>query len=96
MTENRLNQISDRRARIEAKLRERLEAVHAEVTDESRLHTGHPGARSGGGHFRASVVSRRFEGLSRVEAQRLVYDALADEMGGAIHALTIETFTSGA
>ncbi len=94
MTESRLNQISDRRARIEAKLRERLEAVHAEVTDESHLHAGHPGARSGAGHFRVSVVSRKFEGLSRVNAQRLVYDALADEMGGAIHAITINTMTA--
>ncbi len=94
MTESRLNQISDRRARIEAKLRERLEAVHAEVTDESHLHAGHPGARSGAGHFRVRVVSRKFEGLSRVKAQRLVYDALADEMGGAIHAITINTMTA--
>lgn len=84
----------ERRARIEQKLRERLDAVHVEVADESHLHAGHRGAReSGGGHFRAVVVSARFTGASRVEAQRLVYDALSDEMGADIHALAMQTLT---
>ena len=83
----------DRRGRIEKKLRERLAAVHVEVIDDSHLHAGHAGAASGAGHFRALVVSPRFAGLSRVAAQRLVYDALADEMGPEIHALSIRTLT---
>jgi BolA protein len=84
---------SDRRARIESKLRERLAAEHVEVVDESHLHAGHPGARSGGGHFRAVIVSARFEGLGRVAAQRVVYEALADEMLAEIHALSMTTLT---
>ena len=81
----------DRRARIERKLRERLAAVHVEVVDESHLHAGHAGAASGAGHFRALVVSPRFAGLSLVAAQRLVYEALDDEMGSEIHALSVRT-----
>jgi len=84
---------SERRERIEAKLRDRLEALHVEVLDESHLHVGHAGAKSGGGHFRATIVSARFEGLSAVAAQRLVYEMLADEMGGEIHALSMKTLT---
>ena len=83
----------ERRARIEAKLRERLDATRVEVLDESHLHAGHPGAASGAGHFRATIVSERFEGLSRVAAQRLVYQALDDEMGEHIHALAMRTLT---
>ena len=83
----------DRRARIEAKLREALGATHVEVIDESQLHAGHAGARSGGGHFRATIVSERFAGLSKVAAQRLVYGVLADEMKGEIHALSMTTLT---
>jgi BolA protein len=83
----------DRRARIERKLRERLLALHVEVVDESHLHVGHAGAASGAGHFRALVVSSRFAGLSLVAAQRLVYEALADEMESAIHALSVKTLT---
>lgn len=75
---------------IETRLRERLGAAHVEVEDESWLHAGH-GAT--GGHFRAVVVSERFAGLSRVAAQRLVYEALGEWMDGPIHAFAVRTFT---
>ena len=78
---------------IEDKLSVGLGAVHVEVEDESHRHQGHPGARQGAGHFRVVVVSPLFEGLSRVAAQRLVYDLLADEMEGDIHALQLRTVT---
>lgn len=83
----------DRRARIEAELRERLAAVHVEVIDESHLHVGHAGARDGGGHFRAIVVSVKFVGKAPVQRQRLVYDALESAMGSEIHALSMKTMT---
>jgi BolA protein len=83
----------DRRARIEATLRRELAADPVDVVDESHLHAGHAGARAGGGHFRALVVSARFEGQSAVERQRMVYAALADLMGREIHALSLATLT---
>ena len=83
----------DRRAHIESKLREAFVAVHVEVIDESHLHAGHAGARTGGGHFRALIVSERFEGRSAVARQRLVYAALSQEMDGDIHALSMRTLT---
>lgn len=85
--------LNDRRGRIETKLRERLGATHVEVVDESHLHAGHAGAKGGAGHFRVTIVSERFAGLTRVAAQRLVYDALAEEMGPEIHALAIRAWT---
>jgi BolA protein len=85
--------MTNRRARIEEKLARKLDTEHLEVVDESHLHAGHAGARSGGGHFRATIVSPRFEGLSRLEAQRLVYSVLSEEMSGEIHALSVQTFT---
>ena len=48
----------------------------------------------GGDHFRAQVFSPTFEGLSRIEQHRLVYDVFGDEVGDAIHALSITTRTS--
>jgi BolA protein len=84
---------SERRSHIESKLQAELGTEFIEVVDESHLHAGHAGAREGGGHFRATIVSGRFEGLGRVAAQRLVYQILADEMKGDIHALAIKTFT---
>ena len=84
---------ASRSDRIEAKLRAALEAESVEVVDESHLHAGHAGARSGKGHFRVRVVSERFAGLSRIPSQRLVFAALAEEMESDIHALAMQTLT---
>jgi BolA protein len=84
---------ADRRAHIEARLREGLAADHVQVIDESHLHAGHEGARSGGGHFQALIVSDRFEGRPLVQRQRMVFEVLAEEMEGDIHALSMRTFT---
>ena len=83
----------DRRARIEETLRRELDAEPVVVVDESHLHAGHAGARGGAGHFRAVIVSARFEGKGPVERQRLVYAALAAEMDREIHALSMRTLT---
>lgn len=83
--------MTERRDKIEAKLRDELEAIEVEVVDESHLHAGHAGAREGGGHFRVTVVSDQFAGLSRVAAQRLVYRVLEAEMKDEIHALSVTT-----
>ena len=59
-----------------------------EIIDDSARHAGHPGAR-GGGHFRVTLVADAFRGRSQLERHRLVYAALAQLMGGAVHALNI-------
>jgi BolA protein len=75
------------------RIRERLQAALVPATlelgDDSALHAGHPGAASGGGHYRVKIVSERFEGLRLVMRHRLVYDAVHDMMHSDIHALAI-------
>lgn len=70
-----------------------LAAVHVEIIDDSADHVGHPGAASGAGHYRVLVVSPRFDGLSRLAAHRLVYQALGSLLVEDIHALQIRTLT---
>jgi stress-induced morphogen len=74
------------------------------TTDElkHRIETALPGANvqvedlnGGGDHFRAEVVSDRFEGLSRIEQHKLIYDVFGNEIGGAIHALSLKNSTPG-
>ena len=67
-----------------------------------RIKSALPGAdvsvedlTGGGDHFRAEVVSDRFDGLSRIEQHKLVYDVFGSEVGGPIHALSIKTSTPG-
>jgi stress-induced morphogen len=70
---------------------------------ENRIVAALPGAEvrvedltGGGDHFRAEVVSDRFEGLSRIQQHKLIYDVFGEEVGGPIHALSIKTSTPGA
>ena len=44
-----------------------------------------------GDHYRARIVSTAFRGLPRVKQHQLVYAALQGKMGGALHALALET-----
>jgi stress-induced morphogen len=68
-------------------LKDRIEAALPGASAEVEDLTG------GGDHFRAEVVSDRFDGLSRIEQHRLVYDVFGAEIGGPIHALSLKTST---
>ncbi len=70
-------------------LKERIEAALPDAVVSVEDLTG------GGDHFRAEIVSGRFDGLSRIEQHQMVYGVFGDEVGGAIHALSIKTSTPG-
>jgi stress-induced morphogen len=44
-----------------------------------------------GDHYAAKVVSSAFKGISRVKQHQIVYAALQGRMGGALHALALQT-----
>ena len=65
---------------------------------KARIEAAIPGARAdvrdltgGGDHFRALVVAPEFADLSRIEQHRRVYSVFGAEIGGPIHALSLET-----
>ena len=81
-------------AAITRKLEHALAPEHLTVVDESHRHEGHDGARaSGETHFRVEIVSAGFDGLSRLERQRLVYQILSQELAGPVHALSMTART---
>jgi BolA protein len=81
---------------ITATLRERLDPIRLVVEDESQQHLGHAGWREGGEtHLRIDVVSRAFEGKSRVERHRIVNAALAGAFERGLHALAIQAKAPG-
>jgi stress-induced morphogen len=47
--------------------------------------------RGDGDHYAALVVSAAFLGKSRVQQHQMVYQALQGRMGGALHALALQT-----
>jgi BolA protein len=81
-------------------IRQKLTAAFAptrlDVEDDSARHKGHAGAREGGeSHFNVVIESAKFEGMSRVQAQRAVLGVLAEERAGPVHALSITARASG-
>ena len=46
-----------------------------------------------GDHWAATVKSEQFRGKTRVQQHKLVYNALQGDMGGALHALALQTVT---
>ena len=68
-------------AELEAALRDAFPDAEITVTDFA----------GDGDHYRARVVSPAFRGVARVKQHQMVYAALGGRMGGALHALAVET-----
>jgi stress-induced morphogen len=69
---------------------------------QERIERALPGASAtvtdltgGGDHMRAEVSYEGFAGLSRIEQHKLVYAVFGDEIGGAIHAMSLKTSIRG-
>ncbi len=80
-------------------LKEKLQAIHVGIIDESAAHRGHKAA-GGGGHYAVTVVSDQFKDVNLIDQRRMVYSALEDQISGTattpklIHALQIKTMTN--
>ena len=49
--------------------------------------------RGDGDHYSATVISKSFEGKSKIEQHKMVYDSLKGKMGNELHALMLKTRT---
>jgi len=66
---------------IEALIKQALPDARIEITD----------LRGDGDHYSANIISAAFAGKTRVHQHQMVYDALQGRMGGALHALALQT-----
>lgn len=82
----------DRIEKIKAALAQ-LAPTSVEVIDNSHLHRGHAGAKSGKGHFALTIVADCFDGKTAIQRHRMVYDALSILMDTDIHAIEIKAIT---
>jgi stress-induced morphogen len=73
-----------------------MQSVSVEAVKQ-RIERALPGARvevttfSGTDHFQALVEASQFAGKTRLEQHRMVYAAVDDLIGGAMHALALMT-----
>ena len=84
---------AERMLNIESAIRTALTPVELKVADESHLHAGHAGAKTGMGHFHVEVVSDAFEGQRTLHRHKLIYAAVGSLMQTDIHALRIDAKT---
>jgi BolA protein len=76
--------------RIQAKLTAAFAPTRLDVVDDSDRHQGHAGHNGvGESHFNVTIEAQAFAGQPRVARQRLVHQALAEELAGPVHALSI-------
>ena len=68
-------------AAIEAAILEALPGATVELTDLA----------GDDDHWAATVTAPQFAGKTRVAQHKLVYAAIGDDMGGALHALQLTT-----
>ena len=71
-------------------LEDNLSPEELEVVNISHFHKGHAGDDgSGESHFNIRIISREFEGLSKIQCHRLVYKHLTDGLDSLPHAISI-------
>lgn len=81
---------------IRDKLNAAFRPLRLEIEDDSSRHAGHAGAREGGeSHFNVVIESEAFAGAPKVARQRMVHRALAAELAGPVHALSVKAFAPG-
>ena len=81
---------------IREKLTAEFQPSRLEIVDESQRHAGHAGARPGGeSHFNVVIEAAAFAGAAKVARQRMVYRALAEELAGPVHALSVKALAPG-
>lgn len=84
---------------IHNKLTAAFQPARLEVVDDSARHAGHAGhagSRPGGeSHFNVTIEAEAFRGAPKVARQRMVYRALAEELAGPVHALSVKALAPG-
>ncbi len=81
---------------LRGKLEAALAPTRLEIEDDSARHAGHAGAHDRGEtHFNILIASDAFAHVGRVQRQRLVYAAVAEELAGPVHALSVKAIAPG-
>ena len=66
-----------------------LQPIHLMVEDETHHHHVPKGSES---HFKVTIVSTAFKGISRIARHRLVNQWVKDEFSKGLHALSLHLY----
>ena len=77
---------------IKNSIKSAITIIKIEIIDQSANHSNHPG-NSGGGHYKALIISNDFNGKNLIERHQMIYRALGKLMTNEIHAFSMKTMT---
>ncbi|HEY9032981.1 MAG TPA: BolA/IbaG family iron-sulfur metabolism protein [Pseudomonadales bacterium] len=75
---------------IEQKVLAALDVQFIELLNESHMHSVPANSET---HFKLTLVSDSFAGLGKVKRHQQIYQLLADELAGPVHALALHLYT---
>ena len=75
---------------IKKKINDQLNPEKISIIDNSNLHTTHKSFDSNKYHLKVIIKSKKLENMSKIDAHKLIFSILRDEMKNKIHALEIE------
>ncbi len=78
---------------IVQKLTDSFQVMYLTVENESHKHSVPPGSES---HFKVVLVTDDFENKRKVQQHQAVYQVLAQELAGDVHALALHTYDAAA
>ena len=76
-----------------------LNPIQIDLRNESQKHAGHAHHLGGAGftgdtHYKLTIKSAAFDGVARIDRQRMVMSLIKDEFDSGLHALEIKIFDS--
>ena len=76
--------------KIKAKINNKLSPEQILLIDNSYLHTKHKSFDSNKLHLKLIVKSEKLKSMKKIDAHKVIFSILKDEMKSKIHALEIE------
>ena len=76
--------------KVKAKINNKLSPEQILLIDNSYLHTKHKSFDPNRFHLKLVIKSKKLKNMERIDAHKVIFSILNDEMKNKIHALEIE------
>ena len=76
--------------RVKEKINKKLNPEHVLLIDKSNLHINHKSFNTDKFYLKLVIKSKKLKNIGKIEAHKVIFSILKDEMRNKIHALEIE------
>ena len=76
--------------KLEIKISKELNLEKIQIIDNSDLHRKHKSFNPDKVHLKIIIYSKKFKEMKRIDAHKMIFSLLKEEMKSKIHALEIE------